>query len=129
MKDFKKKGLKMLLILGLLMVIVVFSILWCSSILDEIAIAVVVVGSILLAAVLIVLPVSRAEVHVEIVAFQQVEKDIEIARTSNLHPVERAALTKTVIESNIWLAKKKFRNEGMWDIFIPDEVNYLKKLQ
>ena len=120
----------MLLILGLGILIVSLLIVFYIEVGDDsLIIAGIIVTAIVLAIVLAILPCIRNEIKTEIVAFIQVKNDIKIARRSKMDPIERASLTRTIIENNIWLAKKQFRNAGFWDIFIPDEVDYMKKLQ
>ena len=120
----------MLLLLGLGIIILVCAILFMLDIGDcAIWVAGMITISIALVLVLCIIPLARYETRIEIVAFIQVKHDINVARRSELDPVERASLTSTIIESNVWLAKKKYKNEGFWDIFIPDEIDYVKKLQ
>lgn len=120
----------MILFLILATIVVVCVVLFvCDIGSNDAMVACIVVAGIILCIVGGILPCIRADIKAEIVAFNQVEQDINVARRSKLDPVERASLTNTVISNNKWLAKKQFRNAGAWDIFIPDEVDNLKKLK
>jgi hypothetical protein len=121
----------MFLILGLGIAIIGLIIVKYFEVIEDVmASTVLVVTSIVLFVILIVLPCTRYEIRSEIVAFKQVDQCIKTARTSiDLSPLERASLTSTIIESNVWLAQKQFINAGFWDIFIPDEVDTMKKLK
>jgi len=65
----------------------------------------------------------------EIAEYHAVENSIANARATDITDIERAALTQKIIEANKWLAKVRYDNNTLWDIYIPDEVNDLEPLR
>jgi hypothetical protein len=130
LKNCFRKDVSMLLLLGLVGGILLFVVLMqfesCGN--GELAFISAGICAIGLFFALVLLPCIRYDIKAEIVAFNEVSASVERAREGKLDVVERAALTNTVIGWNIWLAKKQYRNAGFWNIYIPDEVDSLKKL-
>jgi hypothetical protein len=130
LKNYFRKDVNMALLLVLTVLVLLFASLYLFEVGDHAFTMIgIVISSLVLGFALILLVCIRNDIRSEIVSFNEVKASVERARAElRQDVVERAALTNTVIKWNIWLAKKQYRNKGIWDIYIPDEVDSLKKL-
>ena len=87
------------------------------------------VCGIILFATLILLPVSYYSEKGNIQEYYALEQTVNNARSNGVNDIERATLTSKIAETNMWLAKTKYWNDTIFDIYIPDEVMELKVLQ
>ena len=76
----------------------------------------------------IMLPAGYYAELSKIQQYHAVKNTLEAARQRE-NDFENAALQQKIIETNQWLASSQYWNEGIWDIFTPDEVMDLKPLQ
>jgi len=98
---------------------------------DWIEIPSIVIGitaGILLLAALMGLPLCRLDVYADIEQFGAVKNTVENARFRG-DDFENATLQHKVIEANAWLAKTKYYNTTIFEIWIPDEVNDLSPIK
>ena len=115
----------------LLILVAIFAILcWLGPKYDS---GVVVVGAIicgvLLFIVALVLPVRYFSAVGEIERFKAVEATVQSARENPDSFIERASLTRDIVQSNKWLAGMKFWNNTIFDGFYPDTVEDLEPIR
>ena len=89
--------------------------------------AFIMVGGICFVVGMIAIPVTHWDINSEIQQFKSVELSITQARTKL--DIESAAIYMKIVDANKWLAKKKYWNKTLFDIWIPDEVDDLKPLK
>ena len=80
------------------------------------------VGGTALFLCLITAAINCYDVLSKIEAFKATQKTITVAREAK-NDFESATLQLQVIESNKWLAKTKYWNDTIFDIWIPDDIN------
>ena len=121
----------MIILLGLVVILAIgIVLLKCSDDLtvgEMIGAVLTAAGGILFLAAMITLPVIHWDINSEIQQFKSVESSITQARTKL--DIESAAIYVKIIDSNKWLVDKKYWNETLFDIWIPDEVEDLKPLK
>lgn len=78
--------------------------------------------------VIAALPIYHFETGAEIDAFKAVQITIEQARKSNVN-FETVAIQHKIIECNKWLAKKKYYNSSIMDLWVPDEISKLSPIK
>lgn len=88
----------------------------------------VIIGSTVLATVLIFLPIVYYTTKSEIVQFNSVKTTIQNARNSGIN-IENAAIQQKIIDANKWLANCQYWNNTILDIYIPNEVMGLEPLE
>jgi uncharacterized membrane protein len=118
------------MIIILVLVAIIFAgILWARmSYYSEGGAIIAFIAGILLLMVLIILPIEYHSTMSAIDKYNATELTIENARENGVD-IENAALQQKIIDINQWLAGKKYWNETMFDIFIPDEVMDLEPLR
>jgi len=116
--------LAVLFVLGLIISVLVNGIDWL-----EIPSTVIgVIAGVLLLIALISLPIERLDNHAQIVEFNAIKTTVEEARKRG-NDFENAALQQKIITANGWLAKAKYYNTTVFDIWVPDKVNDLSPIK
>jgi amino acid transporter len=119
-----------MLFLSILIILSIGSIYWYSK--DEwngFALTLSFVFSTATIIALILLPILYYDGKAEIKRYYALKQTIEDSRKNELSDIERAALTKKIVEYNADLASVKYWNDTIFDIYIPDELaklDYLK---
>lgn len=88
-----------------------------------------VIGACLSVIMLIAWPLSYYGDKTFIAQYYTLQQTIENARNSNISDVERAAILNKIADENMELRSLQYWNQGVLDIFHPDEVMNLKPLQ
>lgn len=87
------------------------------------------IGGGALAIMLLIAAINQLGGRGEVERYHAIKETIEISRSENISEIERAALTKEIIEVNAHLASAKYWNENGFDIFIYDGVTELEPLK
>ena len=117
-----------MLILGILLIAFGASMAWFIATDNDLGILGMIISGVLLLVVLISLPTNRMGVHANILAFHALEATAEAARESG-SGMEMAAYQMKVAESNQWLARVKYWNGTIFDIWTPDAVEDLEPIR
>jgi Na+-driven multidrug efflux pump len=96
---------------------------------DVAGVCIAICFSILLGFVLLIWSAAYYGSKAEIERFYSVKQTIEVSRESQASEIERAALAKEIIETNRWLAGKKYWNKTIIGDLIPDEIENLTPLK
>lgn len=75
------------------------------------------------------IPVCRNESARNIQALEATRQTVNKSRKTEIDPLERATLTREVIEWNAWLAKEKFDNTHLWDAYVVDEIMEVQPIE
>mgnify|MGYP001586229667 CR=1 FL=1 len=79
---------------------------------------------------LILIPISRINIKSKIVELESTRFSIFAARLNkSIENIENAAIQHKIIEMNSWLAKGKYCNDTIFDLWIPNEIDYIYELQ
>lgn len=65
----------------------------------------------------------------DIQTYYAVKETVKESRNAEIIPLERAALTNSIIEINSWLKRTQFWNSTILNQAIPDEVMKLKPIE
>jgi len=117
----------MLILMVLFLILIVGIICWAKGIGEFIPAVLVMVSGIGLFASLICLPISYYGIKAEICEFRATQETILANQSKQI--LERAAISQKIIEQNQWLAKNKYWNGTLFDIWIPDEITEMKPLR
>lgn len=93
-----------------------------------IAMVILIIASIMLAIFIIWIPIARNDHTLELLEFNVIKNTIETSRLKS-DRYENTSLQLKVIEANSWLARAKYDNSGLGDIWISDEVEKLTKIK
>jgi len=78
---------------------------------------------------LFLLATNPISINACIAAFQSTNDTYTAARGSNYSDLELAAIQTDVAEMNRWLAKTKYFNATLFDIWIPDAIENLEPIK
>jgi len=118
-----KGGVMTILITALIVLILGIVLIWIANSDGIIGLSLCVISGMFLFVALIVLPIERYSTHVRILEFKVARASIETARKSST--IENAAMQLKIIDENQWLTRKKYWNNTVFDIWIPDEIEKL----
>jgi len=79
-------------------------------------------------AVVVTILSVQLTVRGDIVGFKETKATVERARETGSW-IERAALQQEVIRANTWLARVKYWNKTVFDLWIPDAVDDLEPIR
>jgi len=108
-----------MLFLSTLIILSIGSIYWCKR--DEcndLALVLAFLFSLETIIVLIILLFSYYDGKAEIERYYTLKQTIEDSRKNEISDVERAALTKKIVEYNDYLASVKYWNDTIFDIYM-----------
>ena len=88
----------------------------------DIGVIMALVGGILFAIALAVLPINYYESKDTLIQYQELQKTVDDARKDNPSELERAAILDKIASANMNIKSMQYWNETSFDIFIPDEV-------
>ena len=86
------------------------------------------IGAILMCVALITLPVHRATVAASIASFEARRATIDAMRESG-DGTELAASVLSMSDANAWLAKAKYWNNTLFDIWTPDAIESVEPIK
>jgi len=121
----------MIILLGLAMIFTIGIVLLAyfddSATCEIFGLTLIVAGSACLLITIITIPLERYGTRCQIEEFSSIKQSITQSRL-NIN-VESAAMQLKIIKTNQWLVRKKYWNDTLFDIWIPDEVEGLKPLK
>jgi hypothetical protein len=77
---------------------------------------------------LITIPIERESIRANIQAMEATRQTFETARAKTDN-IERFSRLDEVISWNKWLAREKYNNDHMWDVWVPDEIANVKPIE
>lgn len=83
------------------------------------------ISGIILIVALVILPIYRTGVHGEIAQFNSIKESL----ASSDGEIESTAIRLKAVEANAWLADRKYWNDTLLEIYIPDEIMALEPIQ
>jgi hypothetical protein len=100
------------------------------DIIEKIGFVLFLIGAVVLILVLILWPSIYYSTVGEIEEFKAVEKTVDsFGYGRNNLNIERAATINSVIKWNAWLARSKYWNDSILDIYYPDEIEKLNYIR
>jgi len=88
------------------------------------------IAGLLLVIALTLVGANRLEMRGKIAAFHEAERTLEAARKADISPMELAAIQRTVVENNQWLATSQYYAQNPWTSwFVPSAVLELKSIR
>lgn len=78
--------------------------------------------------VIIALPICHFETKADISSFMAIQTTIEQARRDNAS-LEIVAIQHKIVECNEWLARKKYYNSSILNLWVPNEINELEPIK
>lgn len=122
----------MIIILSLSLVLVIGIVLlrienpkWETDLVGSMCIT---ITSVVLIIVVIGLPISHMYTNAAIAKFKATETTVITARNNGV-AVENTAIQHKIIESNQWLASKKYLNSTIFGLWISDKVEALNPIE
>lgn len=123
----------MLLFLTLILIAMIFFIIKKKSIkynVKEWADSIIWISCSIFVVALLALPFAHLINKNFILNYNATKATIEQARTEEFNEIEKAAITKEIIEVNSWLTRTQYWNQtAIWGIFVPDVVMELELLK
>jgi len=113
-----------MIILGVLLLVLVVG-AWADY---EFAFLAAIVSGMFLVIALLLLPVRRMGHHEAILKFTATYETVERARASE-ETWELAAFQQEIASANRWLAGIQYYNSTVFDIWIPDAVDFLAPIE
>jgi Zn-dependent protease len=95
---------------------------------EEVGVAIAIGSGVFLFLFLVMLPISHISILGDIEEFNSVRQTVDVAR-ANGADIESAAIQHKIIEQNAWLAKAKFYNSTVFDLWVPDAVDSLEPIE
>jgi hypothetical protein len=87
------------------------------------------ISEILLAIFLLIWPLSYIGDVSTIQDYHALKYTVQESRNAEIDPLERATLTKSIIEINEWLARAQYWNGTFFDQAVPDEIMELEPIK
>jgi hypothetical protein len=84
------------------------------------------ISGILLFILILIWPLNYIADVSTIQEYYAVKNTVQESRSAEVDPLERATLTKSIIEINEWLARAQYWNGTFFDQAVPNEVMELK---
>lgn len=74
----------------------------------------------------VTIPSSHYRFHKSVAKLEAFKQTVEASRKANPTDIERVAIMQQITEWNQQIAGAKYDNKGIWDLWIPDEIEEIE---